>query len=148
MVDIVDTDSEDDTAAPGDDGRMVDFSEPCIKQEVDTDDTDWRIDTDGHKDPVDEMRAASIDSGMETGDFLLPQEPKVEIISDDDEDDSSDSSDSSSDDDHEDVPSKTKTKSEPIKTANELLHKDLPPVEDIDARVQVILISDWLTQQY
>ena len=142
MVDTVDNDS-DDTAAPGEDGRMEDLAEPCIKQEADTD--DWRIDTDGHKDPVDEMRAASIDSGMETGDFLLPQEPKVEIISDDDEDDSSDSSDSSSDDDNEDVPSKTKTKSEPIKTANELLHKDLPPVEDIDARVQVILISNWLT---
>ena len=88
MVDTVDTDSEDDTDAPADDGRMVDFP-----------------------------------------DFLQPHDIKEEIVSDDD-----------------DVPSKTilkdKDNDENEKAANELLHKD--PVKDIDARVQVILLTDWL----
>ena len=90
MVDTVDTDSEDDTDAPADDGRMVDFP-----------------------------------------DFLQPHDIKEEIVSDDD-----------------DVPSKTNLKDkdndENEKAANDLLQKDLHPVKNIDTRVQVILLSDWL----
>ena len=150
--DYEDAENNDDEAnRDNKDRRIDDFGELCIKQEVNEDDGDqaksddvkqnWQIDNDGYKDPVEEMLAAQKEG------FLQPQEIKVEIESDSDSSSSSDSdSDSSSDSDDEKESTIQKSnadnddseKSEssgPPKTANELLTKDLPPVEEIIASV-------------
>ena len=137
----VDTDSEEEEEG----GRVQDFGDLVIKQEV-TEEMEeqsmaWRVDTQGHVDPVEEARVNS--------DFLNPQDIKVEIESEDESSSSSsDSSDSSDSEEEEEKSDKTTAANKdkeataegdenfgPPKTANEMLTKDLPPVDDVTAIV-------------
>lgn len=101
--------------------ERVDFSDICIKEEP-----IWVEDKEGLIDPVDQFKEL--------------QEIKVEIESDSD-DDSSSSSDSDSSDDVGDArpvvndEDKDKEDTGPPRTRNEITHKDLPPVEDLEIRV-------------
>ena len=130
-----DSDQEDDHET-----RVQDFGELSVKQENVEDDESpaWVIDDQGYQDPTEQAKIAA-----EKSDFLQPQDIKVEIVSD--EESSSDSGSDSSDD--EDVIKKTAAKNSvaddedrpektgPVKTANELLHKDLPPVDEVHVNV-------------
>jgi len=127
------------------DKRIDDFGDLYIKEEI-TEDGDnpiqnWHIDKSGYKEPTEELLSTQNEG------FLQPQDIKVEIESDSDSSSSSSSgsdSDSSSDDEDEatntkcnndnDDPEKSESTGPP-KTANELLTKDLPPVEEIFASV-------------
>ena len=92
----------------------------------------WEVDKEGQRDPTENITI--------TSEFLQPQDIKVEIESEDESSSSSSSSDSDSDSEN-DVPDPSiKVKEEdadkpentgPLKTANELLTKDLPPIEEI-----------------
>ena len=129
-----DSEGEEDIQYPG-------FGDLYIKQEVvdvsDDPAESWHIDTEGCRDPTDELRA---------GEFLQAQDIKTEVESESDSSSSSSSSESDSDssDSEEDNvnqrlvtadPENKPEESGPPKTTNELLTKDLPPVENLSARV-------------
>ena len=139
----VDTDDESEGETGENENQYPGFGDLYIKQEaVDVSDdpaesSSWQIDTEGCRDPTDQLKA---------GEFLQPQDIKTEVESDSDSSSSSSSSDSDSDssdsdDDKEtqrrvtaDPEEETKDSAAP-KTTNELLTKDLPPVENLSARV-------------
>jgi len=103
-------------------GESTDFEDVYIKEEPEDIVEEWSVDTVGARDPQEEV-------------FMELQEVKVEIES---EDESSSDSDSSSSDEEE-VDNKKVVENEevdggnegPPRTKNELLPKDLPPVEDL-----------------
>ena len=135
----------DEESEDGENAEYEGFGDLRVKQEV-VDPSDdptenqtetWRIDVEGHRDPTEDISVGA-------GDFLQPQDIKTEIESES-EDSSSDSDSDSSDSDDDDInpqskaiaesEDKTEEFSGPPKTTNELLTKDLPPVENITARV-------------
>ena len=137
----VDTDDESENeAGAGEDNQYPGFGDLYIKQEVvdvsDDPAETWQIDTEGCRDPIDELKA---------GEFLQPQDIKTEVESESDSSSSSSSeSDSDSSDSEDDKETQRKVMAEPEeepkdsvapKTTNELLTKDLPPVENLSARV-------------
>ena len=139
----VDSSDESDDE-PDQEKRVEDFGDLCIKQEPTDADEEmtpgWQVDKEGYKDPT-ETETIAISS-----EFLQPQDIKVEIESEDDSSSSSSSSDSDSDSETDAPDPSVKVKEEdeadkpensgPIKTANELLTKDLPPIEEVSMTVQ------------
>ena len=133
----------DEESEDGEKAEYEDFGDLRIKVEVEDSDeqteksSEMWTDVVGNRDPLEDI---SITGG--TGDFILPQDIKTEIESEseDSSDSDSDSSDSDSDDSTEaprgvEAEDKPEEVSGPPKTTNELLTKDLPPVEDIKTSV-------------
>jgi len=130
------SDESDGDQDQAEEKRVEDFGALCIKQEPKEADDEmnpgWEVDKEGQRDPTENITI--------TSEFLQPQDIKVEIESEDESSSSSSSSDSDSDSEN-DVPDPSiKVKEEdadkpentgPLKTANELLTKDLPPIEEI-----------------
>jgi len=107
-----------------------DFGELYIKPEP-----LWEVDTEGHVEPQDVV----------TVEFMEPQDIKVEIESDSECDSSSSDSDSDSEVENEVATvreEKEKEDTEPVRSKNEMTHKDLPPVEDLEVRVAVHLCQN------
>ena len=135
--------SSDEESEDGEKAEYEDFGDLRIKVEVEDPDeqteksSEMWTDVVGNRDPLEDISVTGA-----TGDFILPQDIKTEIESesDDSSDSDSDSSDSDSDDSTEaprgvETEDKTEEVSGPPKTTNELLTKDLPPVEEINTSV-------------
>jgi len=113
---------------PGVVGECQDFGDMFIKEEPEDVIEEWSVDTVGVRDPT-----------VEAVEFMELQEVKVEIESEDESDsDSSSSSDSEEELDNKVVVAKDDAEKDdegPPRTKNEILPKDLPPVEDLDMTV-------------
>lgn len=123
---------EEDNANKDGQLKCKDFGDLYIKQEPADVVEEWSIDISGARDPTDEAP-----------EFTDLQEIKVEIESEE-ESDSSDSSSSSSDSEGEKLTINVRPNNDdefvapnngPPKTKNELLTKDLPPVEELTMTV-------------
>lgn len=108
-----------------------DFRDISIKQEPEDHVEGWSVDRVGVRDPQEEMQ-----------EFMQLQDVKVEIESEEETDSDTDSSSSSSDSEQEVSNKEVGDKEEadggfegPPRTKNELLPKDLPPVEDLTVTV-------------
>jgi len=105
-----------------------DFGDMFIKEEPEDVIEGWSVDRVGVRDPT-----------VEAAEFMELQEVKVEIESEEESDsDSSSSSDSEEELDNKVVVAKDDAEKDdegPPRTKNEILPKDLPPVEDLDMTV-------------